>query len=312
MFGLWIFAAIAAFFHCVQAQASNGTSFGTIGIKTFGPNNSVLRTSIDNGPINLADQGFIEDFIELLESLNSTVDSNGDPPVKVVIVASALETYFIDTFDIRLFLPPGPINNNVNGTAVLFRFWHLQSLLSTLPQLFIAEIDGVAYAAGNELIFNMDLRYAGPGAIFGAPEAVCGVLHVGGIEQLTSVIGPAYANEYMISALPIEGPRAAEIGWVNKYYESSEELSKEVDALASRIALFPYTAITANKKAIRRLGPTQEQIDAGKTEFFALVQNEFVQTCVLNWLELAGGNESYVSDSEFQRTLLDKLPNVWT
>lgn len=136
---LWVWAAFAAF-HGAQAQAGNGTTFGTIGTSTFGPENSVIRTSINNPPINLCGQDFIEDFIDFLSSLNSTVDSNGDPPVKVVIIASALETYFIDTFDIRLFLPPGPINNNVNGTEVLFRYWNILDLLNSLPQLFIAEV----------------------------------------------------------------------------------------------------------------------------------------------------------------------------
>jgi hypothetical protein len=133
---LW--AAFAAVFHC--AQAGNSTSFGSIETSTFGPNNSVLRTSIFNPPINLCDQHFIEDFIDFLNSLNSTLDSNGDPAVKVVIIASALPTYFIDTFDIRLFQAPGPINNYANGTEVLERYWVILDFLNSLPQLFIAEV----------------------------------------------------------------------------------------------------------------------------------------------------------------------------
>lgn len=159
---------------------------------------------------------------------------------------------------------------------------------------------------------NMDMRYAGPGASFGAPEAVCGVLHVGGIEQLAALVGPAYANHYMITGLPIDGRRAAEVGWVNEYYSSSADLTAAVDKYAIRVASFPYTAITANKKAIRRLGPTQEMVDAGKLEFFGLVARPYVQECVTNWLALSGGNASYVSDSDFQRNLLDVLPGVWT
>jgi len=303
---LWILAAFASFTN--SAYAGNSTSFGSIGTSTFGTNNSVLRTSISNPPINLCSQVFIEDFIDFLQSLNSTLDSNGDPAVKVVIIASALPTYFIDTFDIRLFQPPGPVNNYVNGTAVLERYWEILKLLNSLPQLFIAEVDGIAYAAGNELIMNMDMRFAGPGASMGAPEAVCGVLHVGGIEQLAALVGPGYANQYMISGLPISGPRAAEIGWVNEYYHSSANLTAAVRALATRIAKFPWTAITANKKAIRRLGPTQEMIDAGKEEFFGLVAQPFVQECVVNWLALDGGN---ITDTKFQRDLLNLLPEVW-
>jgi hypothetical protein len=82
-----------------------------------------------------------------------------------------------------------------------------------------------------------------------------------------------------------------------------------VNALATRIASFPWTAITANKKAIRRSGPTQEEIDAGKTEFFGLVAEPYVQECVVNWLALDGGN---ITDTAFQRDLLNLLPEVWS
>jgi enoyl-CoA hydratase/carnithine racemase len=156
---------------------------------------------------------------------------------------------------------------------------------------------------------NMDMRFAGPGASMGAPESVCGVLHVGGIQQLTALVGPAYANQYMISGLPISGQRAAEIGWVNEYYDSSANLTAAVNALATRIALFPWTGITSNKKAIRISGPTQEMVDAGKEEFFGLVTRPYVQECVVNWLALDGGN---ITDTEFQRDLLNLLPAVWT
>lgn len=173
------------------------------------------------------------------------------------------------------------------------------------------QVDGVAYAAGNELIMNMDLRFAGPGSIMGAPESVCGVLHVGGIQHLTSLIGPGYANQYMISALPITGPRAAEIGWVNEYYDSSEELTSNVNSFATRIASLPWTAITSNKDAIRLSGPTKEDIDAGKKVFFSLVTLPIVQECVTRWLAAAGGNDTYVSDTAFQRNLLTELPKIW-
>jgi enoyl-CoA hydratase/carnithine racemase len=171
------------------------------------------------------------------------------------------------------------------------------------------QVDGIAYAAGNELIMNMDMRFAGPRASMGAPEAVCGVLHVGGIQQLTALVGPGYANQYLISGLPISGRRAAEIGWVNEYYDSSAHLASAVNALATRIALFPWTGITSNKKAIRLSGPTQEMIGAGKEEFFGLVTQPYVQECVVNWLALDGGN---ITDTKFQRNLLSLLPEVWT
>jgi enoyl-CoA hydratase/carnithine racemase len=135
---LWVWAAFVALFGSVSA--ANSTSFGSIGTSTYGPGNSVLRTSIYNPPINLCDQDFIEDFISFLSSLNSTLDSNGDPAVKVVIIASAMPTYFIEHFDIRLFQAPGPVNNYVNGTEVLQRYWKILDLLNGLPQLFIAEV----------------------------------------------------------------------------------------------------------------------------------------------------------------------------
>ncbi|KAL7898761.1 ClpP/crotonase-like domain-containing protein [Trichoderma sp. SZMC 28014] len=93
----------------------------------------------------------------------------------------------------------------------------------------------------------MDMRFAGPDAQFGAPEASLGLIHVGGLQHLVRLIGPGRAAEYMLAAAQVSASEEARVGWVNSVYPTAEALHAHVDNLAVRIALFPIEAIQATR-----------------------------------------------------------------
>lgn len=104
---------------------------------------------------------------------------------------------------------------------------------------------------------HMDMRFAGPRASIGAAEVAVGVPHVGGLQQLTKLIGTGRASEWLLSANPITGSKAAEIGWFNEAYDTASELTANVNALAERIALWPYTGLNSTKAGIRYAPPSK-------------------------------------------------------
>ncbi len=69
-------------------------------------------------------------------------------------------------------------------------------------------------------------------------------------EQLTRLVGPAIAAEYMLSAAQVPASEAARVGWVNSAYSTEDELKKHVDDLATRIARFHIEALQATKASI--------------------------------------------------------------
>ncbi|KAH8806091.1 ClpP/crotonase-like domain-containing protein [Xylogone sp. PMI_703] len=288
---------------CVLISASEEPSLEPSPRPRLDPTIVLFAHSINHPPVNLYDSVFITDFHKFLLSLNNTV-----PSPKVVVVASTLPGFFVSNLDLRLASTKYPVPPQVNSSAVLDTYFDVLNLLSTLPQVFIGEVDGNAYGAGNELLMHMDMRFAGPHASLGAPEIGAGLIHQGGIQTLSKLIGTGLTSEYMLSGLPISGAKAAAVGWVNSVYDTSNELTSAVNALASRISLFPSFGIAANKASIRVNGPDPVASARDAQTFVDLVPLPTVQFGIDRFIELSL-NET---DSPFEANLLEDLPEIWT
>jgi enoyl-CoA hydratase/carnithine racemase len=133
----------------------------------------------------------------------------------------------------------------------------------------------------------MDMRFAGPEAQFGAPEAGVGLIHVGGMQQLVRLIGPGLTSEYMMSAAQVNSTEAARIGWVNSAYASADLLRAHIDGLATRIALFHIEVIRATKASIALQAPTREMFEADLGSFNHLATLPSLKRNVAEILDLS-------------------------
>lgn len=123
-----------------------------------------------------------------------------------------------------------------------------QNITSTI---FIAQIDGRAFGAGNELAVQMDLPFVGPGAKTGPFENALGLVAGGGGEVFPgSLIGKAKALESLLQAKTFDGPTGEALGIFNKYYGTSEELESSVLEMAKRMALFPRGGLNETKSVL--------------------------------------------------------------
>lgn len=134
--------------------------------------------------------------------------------------------------------------------------------MTQLPQATIVAIDGPARGAANEFAVACDMRFASAKAVLGAPEAMIGITTAaGGHVFMSALMGRARALEYALSAKDIDPVLAEKYGWINKAFESSEQLYEHVRELADRIALFPSEALAGIKASIDlRTQPSKEQI----------------------------------------------------
>jgi enoyl-CoA hydratase/carnithine racemase len=148
---------------------------GTI---TFQSTGNVTRATFNHPPINLVDSILLSDFQDFLTSLDPATRTT--PPPKVVIFDSANPDFFLDHIDLNFLTAPidsvkqAQIKQYDDVTRLL------QNLTSTI---FIAEINGAAFGAGQELSLQMDMRFAGPKARTGSIEDSVG-LDAGGGGQL--------------------------------------------------------------------------------------------------------------------------------
>ncbi|UKZ48016.1 hypothetical protein TrVGV298_002252 [Trichoderma virens] len=219
---------------------------------------SAKRVTISNPPINLWDANVITEFNAFMHSL-------GNQKTKVVVFDSDIADFWAAPIDLNLFLPnaiPGR-----NSSALLETYYINLDLILTTPVIFIGEVNGRAWGAGDEHLLRMDMRFAGPDAQFGAPEASLGLIHVGGLQQLIRLIGPGRAAEYMLAAAQVSASEAARVGWVNSVHPTAEALHAYVDNLAVRIALFPIEAIQATKASIAEQAPSKATLDSDHTRF---------------------------------------------
>jgi enoyl-CoA hydratase/carnithine racemase len=228
---------------------------------------SATRITISNPPINL----------------NTTSPSNP----KLIVISSDVPDFFIAAIDLHLLSAAHPVPASINVTDTLNKYYENLSLLSSIPVIFVAEINGRAFGAGDEHAMHMDMRFAGPGAIFSAPEAAVGLIHVGAMQWLVESLGPSRTMEFMLSSAQVNATEAERVGWVNSAYTTAEGLRDHVDTLVTRVAKFETEAIIATKKSVAQQKPTKEMFEADQAAFVTLASEPVVQATVDKLLELS-------------------------
>ncbi|KAF2447880.1 ClpP/crotonase [Karstenula rhodostoma CBS 690.94] len=189
---------------------------------------------------------------------------------KVVVLSSANPDFFGDHLDLNLLSPEPPAGINATEISAL------------------------------------DMRFAGPNAVFGAPEADRSLLHVGGLQQLVRLIGPSLAMEYLLSSAEVRAKEAERVGWVNKAFDSAEALSSYVDTLASRIAKFHVEVIRAHKEAVAESAPGQQALNADMRRFGYLASQSYF-TKNLHKILTASTNQSRLFEMDVNNNIVKLL-----
>jgi len=110
----------------------------------------------------------------------------------------------------------------------------LMEKLQSIPQPVIAEIAGIATAAGTQLVATCDLAVASLDATFATPGVKIGLFCTTPMVALTRAIGRKRAMEMLLTGEFIDAPTAAAWGLINRAVPLAE-LSATVDALAKKI-----------------------------------------------------------------------------
>ena len=120
-----------------------------------------------------------------------------------------------------------------------------------LPQPVIAEIQGLATAAGCQLVASCDLAVASEGASFATPGVEIGLFCTTPGVAVARAIAPRKALEMLLTGTPVPAHEAQQAGLVNKVVPA-EDLEKETIALARRIAAVSSATIRLGKEAFHR------------------------------------------------------------
>src|ERR1035437_7724059 len=111
----------------------------------------------------------------------------------------------------------------------------LMNTLQSIPQPVIAEVQGIATAAGCQLVATCDLVIASEDAAFATPGVKIGLFCTTPMVALSRAVGRKRALEMLLTGELIASRRAADWGLINRVV-SADQLRAETLKLASRIA----------------------------------------------------------------------------
>jgi enoyl-CoA hydratase/carnithine racemase len=123
--------------------------------------------------------------------------------------------------------------------------------ISTHRCATIAEVDGLASAAGCQLVAACDLAYASPRASFCTPGVNIGLFCSTPMVALSRVTAPKHTMEMLLTGDVYSAAHALRIGLVNDVIPQNE-LRSHVAAVAGRIAEKSGAAIGVGKKLFQK------------------------------------------------------------
>ncbi|MEL6316122.1 MAG: enoyl-CoA hydratase [Pseudomonadota bacterium] len=124
----------------------------------------------------------------------------------------------------------------------------LMKTIVGLRQPVIAEVGGVATAAGCQLVATCDLAVAGESARFGTPGVDIGLFCSTPMVALSRNVSRKHAMEMLLTGELQSAARAREIGLVNRVVADAA-LAEETRALAEKIAAKSPKAVKIGKPA---------------------------------------------------------------
>ncbi len=160
------------------------------------------------------------------------------------IVLTGDDKAFAAGADLREFVDAGPVDIMKRKVE---RYW---AAIGSTPQPVIAAVEGYALGGGCELALACDIIVAAEDAKIGLPEPRVGIMPgAGGTQRLVRAVGKYAAMHLCLSAKPVNGARAYELGLVSEVTENGGAVEAAVD-LARRIARLPPLSVASIKEAI--------------------------------------------------------------
>jgi enoyl-CoA hydratase/carnithine racemase len=124
----------------------------------------------------------------------------------------------------------------------------LMTKLQSIPQPVVAEVQGIATAAGCQLVATCDLAVAAEEAAFATPGVKIGLFCTTPMVALSRAVGRKRALEMLLTGELIDAHRAADWGLVNRVVAASQ-LRAETLQLAERIAAASELVVALGKQA---------------------------------------------------------------
>jgi enoyl-CoA hydratase/carnithine racemase len=223
-------------------------------------------------------------MLELIEYLDAIA---AEPEARVVILAAAGKAF-----------SSGHDLSEMTGRSIteyrrIFDVCtELMAKIQSIPQPVIAQVQGIATAAGCQLVATCDLAVASSEATFATPGVKIGLFCTTPMVALSRAVGRKRAMEMLLSGRLIDAEAAADWGLVNRVVPP-DELAAETRRLACQIADASGFTVALGKQAY------YAQIDLDQPRAYAYAKE------VMSMNALAADAQEGIS------AFLDKRPAHW-
>lgn len=184
----------------------------------------------------------------VIRNLGIILDKIAKSRVKVVVVTGK-GSAFSSGGDIAWEKEIGTLSKSEAKAQISFT-QKTFSRMESLPQVFIALIDGYAVGGGNELAMACDIRIATENAKFLHPEVALGtVAPLGATKRLPRLIGPGRAKYMFFTGDIVNGKTALEWGLAD-FLVPKGKIKEFMRSLLKKITEKPTHALYLTKKSI--------------------------------------------------------------
>jgi enoyl-CoA hydratase/carnithine racemase len=212
-----------------------------VGVERHG---GVLRLTLNNPPANVLSAA-------VMESLQAGLDAARDDRSVHVIILAAAGNLFSAGHDLKEMTAR---RTDADGGRAFFEHTfalcsRLMQSIVNLPQPVIAEVDGIATAAGCQLVASCDLAIASDRSKFGVNGIDVGLFCTTPAVALMRNVSRKRAMEMLLTGEMIDAATALEFGLVNRVVPR-ESLSEAVTEYAEIIAAKSPHAVRLGKRGV--------------------------------------------------------------
>jgi enoyl-CoA hydratase/carnithine racemase len=236
--GSSIMAEIVSFPDAARAEGG--------GLLTRSLRDGVLRLVLDNPPANVLSIALLEALMEELET------AGAEPDVRVVVIASTGNVFSAGHDLKELTAHRGDEDQGAGFFEKTFRLCaDLMLKIAHLPKPVIAEIDGLATAAGCQLVASCDLAICTDNSTFCTPGVNIGLFCSTPMVAVSRAAHRKQAMEMLLTGETIDASTAKDFGLVNRIVPKPY-LAQVVSKYAAVIASKSPLTLKIGKEAFHR------------------------------------------------------------
>ena len=190
---------------------------------------------------------------DLMAAIKAALDGAAADNATRVIVIAAEGPVFSSGHDLKE-LARHRADGDTGRAAYAALFTQCSEMMQAIvrhPKPVIAQVQGIATAAGCQLVASCDLAVASSTARFATPGVDIGLFCSTPMVALSRNVGRKAAMEMLLTGEMVDADRAVQIGLINRVV-APDMLESETMALANRIATKPRGTLKIGKEAFYR------------------------------------------------------------